>query len=299
MRSPQLLFKIVCLIIIYGNIIINLPSCCSCNTPEVNSTKIVNDSLKKEIRLKKDTTFFVEKIAVDIQIPQKQEIKGSILILPGWNFSRTDCCEKSKFCKKAKDSGYLLIMPEMAKSVYAPKNYNETRIEWRKNPTRTWLIDTLIPFLQNNFNILLKGENNFIYGISTGARGVALVTLHTDDLFIAGAALSGDYDQTLMKSDNLMKGFYGSYEKFKERWEGDENPLLSAKKIKVPLYLGHGEKDLVVPVNQSKQFYKKLKEINPDTKSELSISKASGHNYTFWDSQTEAVLKFFALISKK
>jgi S-formylglutathione hydrolase FrmB len=299
MRSPQVLFKTFGISVFLGYLIINLPSCCSCNTPEVHSTKIDNDSLKKEIKLKKDTTFFVKKIAVDIQIPQKHAITGTILMLPGWNFNRTDCCEKSKFCQKAKDSGYLLVMPEMAKSVYAPEYYKETRIDWRKYPTRTWLIDTLIPYLQSNFNILLNGENNFIYGISTGARGVALVALHSHDIFIAGAALSGDYDQTLMKSDNLMKGFYGSYEKFKGRWEGDENPLISAKKIIIPLFLGHGEKDTVVPVNQSKLFYKKLKEINPDTKSILSISKSSGHNYSFWDSQTEAVLKFFALISKK
>ncbi|NVO03256.1 MAG: prolyl oligopeptidase family serine peptidase [Bacteroidetes bacterium] len=277
---------------------ITIPSCGSCTTKENKITNNLKDSIIKEITIKKDTSFLVEKIAVDIQIP-KGKIKGTILMLPGWNFSRMDCCEKSKFCQKAKAQGFLLVMPEMGKSVYAPQIYPETRVDWKKYPTRTWLIDTLIPFLQKQFNVLLKGDNNFIYGISTGARGVALIALHSKDIFQAGAALSGDYDQTQMPNDNLMKGYYGTCEKFKKRWEGDENPLLSASKITIPLFLGHGEKDAVVPNIQSKQFYKKLKEINPKTKSVLIIGSKAGHNYAFWDSQTEAVLKYFASYSVK
>jgi len=290
--------KIIYLISLSFLVQLMIPSCCSCSTSDAPIKKESKDNLKKEISIKKDTSFFVEKTAVDIQVPTGK-ITGAILILPGWNFSRTDCCQKSKFCQKAKELGFLLVMPEMAKSVYAPKVYKETRVDWKKYPTRTWLIDTLINVLQEKFNIFIKGENNFIYGISTGARGVALVALHTENVFLAGAALSGDYDQTLMKTDNLMKGFYGSYEKFKSRWEGDENPFLSASKIKIPLYLGHGEKDVVVSVSQTKQFYKKLKEINPLTKSVLKISPADGHNYSFWDSQTEAVLKFFLSLESK
>jgi S-formylglutathione hydrolase FrmB len=240
----------------------------------------------------KDTTLNINNVIVDISIPDGN-IKGTILMLPGWNFSRNDCCLKSSFCQKAKEKGFCLIKPEMGKSVYHSKIYNETRKDWQKYPSLANLIDTIIPFIQEHFHLLKKGDKNFVYGISTGARGVAQLAIYTKDIFIAGACLSGDFNQIKMINDKLMQGFYGKYENFPERWQGKDNPFYNAEKIKMPLYIAHGKKDKIVPYQQSEMFYNELLRKNKKNKYQLLIAPNAEHNYQFWDSRTDDILNFF------
>lgn len=237
-----------------------------------------------------DTTFTVNGRLVSIQNPK--DAAAIILCLPGWNFSRNDMCEKSTFCSIAKNKTFILIQPEMGKSIYASKVYPETRKDWASYPQLKFITDTLIPLLQTKFSLLKPGQNNFLYGISTGARGVAMIALHTDTLFKAGAALSGDYEQTRMLKDNLMNGYYGPFSKYKDRWEEDD-PYFKASKIKIPLYLAAGGKDNVVPTEQTKIFYAQLKKVNKKLDHQLHIADSAGHNYEFWGKETEAVLNFF------
>lgn len=265
------------------------------NEIQTRSTPVKDDGTM--IVQPRDTTISVNGRAVDIQYP-KGKAAGSILCLPGWNFSRADVCEKSDFCEKAKGAGYVLILPEMGKSIYASQLYKETRDDWRGYPQLKFITDSMIPFLQKNFSLLKQGDNNFLYGISTGARGVAVIALNTDTLFKAGAALSGDYNQTTMYTDNLMIGYNGPFSKFKDRWETD-NPYFSASKIKVNLYLAHGGKDKVVPTEQTKIFYDQLVKLNRNRTYKLHIAEDAEHNYAFWGGETGEVLKFFDACTKK
>jgi len=245
-----------------------------------------------------DTTILVGRIPVDFRFPPTPS-KEAILVLPGWNFSRTDVCYKSEFCLEARQRGYILVLPEMLKSVYSSELFPETRSDWRKYPTLPWVTDTLLPYCRNQFHIFIQGENNFLFGISTGARGVALVAENTGTLFRAGAALSGDYDQTRIKTDKLMTGYYGLYLQFKSRWEGPDNPALQSGRLKIPLYLAHGQNDQIVPCQQSIGFFEKINSENPKRGHELHLCDSCGHNYAFWNSQTEEVFTFFKKFSKK
>ncbi|NJK84110.1 MAG: alpha/beta hydrolase, partial [Saprospiraceae bacterium] len=167
---------------------------------------------------------------VDIMQPSG-EIKGNIIVLPGWDFSRKDWCQKSSLCAQALARGYRLILPEMARSVYAAEYYLETRTDWLRYPNKIWCTDSLVPALQQRYGILLPEQKNFVLGLSTGGRGAALLSLALPELFTAAAALSGDFDQTKMPADNLMRGYYGEYSKFPERWKGVDNPVYQADKF--------------------------------------------------------------------
>jgi pimeloyl-ACP methyl ester carboxylesterase len=245
-----------------------------------------------------DTTILVGSVPVDFRFPGIPS-RGAILVLPGWNFSRADVCNKSGFCTEATKQGYILVLPEMLKSVYSSAFFPETRADWRRYPTLRWITDTLIPFCRSRFHIFIAGERNFLYGISTGARGVALVAENTDSLFLAGAALSGDYDQTRMPSDRLMTGYFGLYDQFKNRWEGADNPSLHTDKLKIPLYLAHGMRDAVVPCEQTIDFSGKIISEDPGKGHRLQLCDTCGHNYAFWNSQTGAVFTFFKKAGKK
>ena len=236
-------------------------------------------------------------VQVDYIVP-KTEIKGTILVLPGWNFSKNDICEKSNFCNKAIQAGYMLILPEMLKSIYASQLYPETRNEWRKYPTLKWVTDTLIPWFQLNKKKLRKGENNFIFGISTGGRGVAMVSIYTDGIFIAGAALSGDYNPPDFPQDNLMRGYYGELLQFPERWNGYDNPKTNVRKLKIPLFLAHAKADKIVPFEQTVNFYNEIQKLHPELGCKMYISELNGHDYNFWSSEYDNVFDFFKSHSK-
>ena len=239
-----------------------------------------------------DTTIILHNVAVDISWPAGKTI-GFILVLPGWNFNREDVCKNSDFCNMAKQSGYCLIMPEMGKSAYLFGIFKETREDWVHYPTIRWVIDTLIPYCQRKLKILLPENKNFLFGISTGGRGVAQIAMNTGNLFIAGAALSGDYNQLLQKDDKLMIGYLGPYEKFPSRWKGKDNPFMRAGQLKIPLYLGHGRLDKIIPVEQTTSFFERISSLNPQLGHIKHIDENGGHNYNYWNSEMQCIFAFF------
>ena len=256
------------------------------------NTKQIRDTSNDKLLLN-DTVLNINSHKVFLKI-QRQNKKGTFLVLHGWNLPVEDWCDKTSLCNKVLEKGYCIVLPDMGKSVYQEKNYPETRTEWRDYPTRRWLSDTLIPILQNKYSLLLKNEANYIVGLSTGARGVALVLLDLPELFKGAAALSGDYAQEKMPADNLTTGYYGSFEKYKERWLKQDNPVSQIKEYKTPIYLAHGKLDKVVPAEQTIMFYDSLKKYHPYLKIKLNTPDAR-HDYLFWDSEVDNILKFFEI----
>jgi dipeptidyl aminopeptidase/acylaminoacyl peptidase len=96
-----------------------------------------------------------------------------------------------------------------------------------------------------------------------------------------------------------MIGYYGPYQQFRGRWEGNDNPSLHSDQLKIPLYLAHGEKDHVVPCQQSIEFFQKINSKDPQRGHELHLCDSCGHNYVFWNSQIEEVFTFFKKFEKK
>jgi dipeptidyl aminopeptidase/acylaminoacyl peptidase len=180
----------------------------------------------------------------------------------------------------------------MQKSVYQSIFFPETRADRFAFHTSLWIKDTLIPFIQKDFKLLLRNQNNFLFGISTGGRGVGILAEKTGDLFKAGAALSGDYDQTLMNNDKLMISYYGYFADFPERWKTIDNPLHNSDQLKIPLFLAHGENDKIVPVQQTKVFYENIK-LKSHLNHVINIVPDAGHDYRFWESQYRFVFDFF------
>jgi dienelactone hydrolase len=261
---------------------------------EKNRNSIVpKDSILTGKLPKSDTELVVHHQKVLLKIC-KHKKKGTFILLPGWNFPADGWCTNTDICSKILESGYCIVLPEMGKSVYQKMDYPETRAEWRGYPTRGWLSDTLVPLLQDKYSLLLKNENNYIIGLSTGARGVALVLLDFPELFKGAAALSGDYNQVKMPTDNLMTAYYGSFYNFKDRWEKTDNPVTRIKEYKTPIYLGHGKLDKVVPPEQTIMFYDSLKKYHPDLKIILHMPDAQ-HNYDYWGSEVDNIFKFFGI----
>ncbi|HPF00641.1 MAG TPA: hypothetical protein PKY63_08250 [Bacteroidales bacterium] len=221
--------------------------------------------------------------------------RGNILLLHGWNLPPLGWCEQTTLCKKLRDAGFNIIIPDMGKSMYASQTYDETLPTMAEQPLRSWLTDTVIFHLRDSFKLFTQEANNFIVGLSTGARGAFAVGIDIPEVFDGAVVLSGDYDQTLMSDDNLMTYFYGSYEEYPERWKGEDNMLLNADKWTLPIYIGHAQQDRVVPWLQSDTLNKtllKIGKVEPVT----HFPKNFGHDYTYWESESDNIIAFIRKI---
>jgi S-formylglutathione hydrolase FrmB len=222
-------------------------------------------------------------------------VKGNILLLHGWNLSPLGWCEQTTLCDELRNAGYNIIIPDMGKSMYASEVYPETMNTLADQPLRQWLTEDVFAFLNDSLNVLMGTSNNYLIGLSTGARGAFAIGLERPDLFDAAIVLSGDYDQTLMKDDNLMIYFYGDYSEYPERWEGKDNLLRRADEWTLPIYIGHAVEDPVVPFSQSDTLYKVLDKMGC-VYMEGNFPMEFGHDYQYWESETENILKFIEAV---
>ena len=276
--------------------------CCGQNSDtykKQNSEKDVKSHISTkqiEFSLLNDTVFRVPWKSSFVEVIFRHSVlahpNGVIVLLPGWNFSSDEWCTKMDFCQKASAAGFDLIMPQMLKSIYAMEYYPETRFDLTSSPTRRWLNDTLIPFFQLKFGLLKEGKNNFICGISTGGRGAMLLAMDHPEIFTKGVALSGDFNPLSMQNDHLLKIYYGSYNKFRQRWKNSDNAYLRINELKIPFYILHGDADGVVNSNQATEFYRladsmKIKGVK------IKVVKGAGHNYKFWNDQCDEIISFF------
>ena len=232
-------------------------------------------------------------IAVDVYKPEGRPM-ADLLVLPGWNFSRKRWQNETQLIKFCHDKKYRCIFPEMGVTLYESRYFAETTLKWAAIPGGEWIQKILIPELQKK-GMLKKNGKNFMLGLSTGGRGVALVSLQNPGLFSGGASLSGDFNQTAMEKDRLMTAVYGEFAKNRERWQSVDNPQNEAEmgNWKMPIYLGHGKSDRVVPWYQSKTFFSVLESKYPDLKKEFSEPDEAGHDFSFWNNELEKVFTFF------
>lgn len=241
-------------------------------------------------------TVRVDGVDVDIFTPalaSGEAIVGDVLVLPGWDSTRTDWCSKDRgLCDEAQRRHMRLVMPEVAKSVYADAIYAETSAQFRGQLTRAHLVD-VIGHLQRERGLLSDAAHTFVIGRSTGGRGAVLLALDHPEWFRAAASLSGDFDQTAMPGDGLMEGAYGPYAKFPERFTGRDNPQRRAAELRVPVYLGHGAKDAVVNPEQTRAFFRAVDAAHPGL-AVLHIDEAGAHDHKYWRRELAPVFDFFA-----
>lgn len=249
-----------------------------------------------------DTTIQVEwgesKRTVQIIPAETFFSKGTILLLHGWNLSPSGWCEQTTLCEKLRSEGYNIVVPDMGKSMYASAVYPETMQTMAEQPQKAWLSDTVLVLLRDSFGLFNSQSDNFLVGLSTGARGAFAIGLQHPEMFRGAVLLSGDYDQTLMPDDALMTYYYGNYDQFPERWEGEDNLLLQANRWQLPLYIGHAIDDPVVPCEQSVALAQALKEAGK-VKPVSHFPENYGHDYRYWESETEAIIKFILSTSEQ
>lgn len=244
---------------------------------------------------REDTIYTIKRSNYDVKIylfaNKNFFTRGTVLLLHGWNLSPLSWCDQTNFCDELLASGYHVLIPDLGKSVYATQYFKETVPSMTKYPQMPFILDTLINFLVDYIKIIDTSHYNFLVGYSMGARGALAIAENTNNLFSALVLLAGEYDQTLMPDDNIMTMYYGSYQKFPDRWEGNDNLLRNIDKVNIPVLILHGLDDDVIPVAQSDTLAKVLEKHN---KFFIKIYYYNyGHGFDFVQKTINNIKSFF------
>ncbi len=221
----------------------------------------------------------------------------TLIALHGYNGTMSDWERNTGIEALADKYKFVVVCPDMGKTLYELKFYPETKIKWNGIPGGIFIVKKLMKHIKKNFNLAASSSKTGIFGLSTGGRGALLLAAEYRSQFGAVAGLSGDYDPLLVKKDWLITSVYGEYDKFKKRWEKDASIIDRASKLKyMPVFLAHGDKDPVVPKWHSTGMAIRLKQVKgkyPRNSVTYIIKKHRAHNWKFWGIIIRDVMEFF------
>ena len=265
-------------------LIIILTTIISCQRKEkINFEKLTPRKSFLYVDHRDDTTFTIKRANNDLNVYLLANnnffTRGTVILLHGWDLSPLSWCDQTSFCNELLSMGYHVIIPDMGKSVYASQYYPETVGTMAMYPQLPFVLDTLLPFLQDSIHILNNSHNNFLIGYSMGARGALAIAENTENIFSRLVLISGEYDQTLIPEDNILTMYFGSYQQFPERWEGKDNLLRNIDKLNIPVLILHGQNDDVISAIQSDTLAKVLE--NKNKFYIKTIYNNYGHDFDF------------------
>jgi len=265
-------------------LIIILTTIISCQRKEkINFEKLTPRKSFLYVDHRDDTTFTIKRANYDVNVyllaNKNFFTRGTVILLHGWDLSPLSWCDQTSFCNELLSMGYHVIIPDLGKSVYASQYYHETIKTMAMYPQLPFVLDTLLPFLQDSIHILNSSHNNYLIGYSMGARGALAIAENTENIFSRLVLISGEYDQTLMPEDNILTMYFGSYQKFPERWEGKDNLLRNIDKLNIPVLILHGKNDDVISALQSDTLAKVLE--NKNKFYIKTIYNNYGHDFDF------------------
>lgn len=236
--------------------------------------------------------WWFEGLPVRVRLNRSPSPRANLLVLPGWNHSALRWCSKTRLCVEARRRGFNAVLVDMQKSLYLKAPYPETSKELSRYPTRGWLVDTVWKGLIKEGVVDAKLKA-FVMGLSTGGRGAVVLGMEHPRVFSGVATLSGDFSPEMSKGDRLMIQALGRFTDFPDRWRSDCDLMRRAHEMKLPIYIGHGKADRVVPSGQSEAFYQALLTVKSSAKVTAHFPERRNHSYEYWDSEVVSVLEFF------
>ncbi len=219
----------------------------------------------------------------------------TIIALHSYNSNERDWETNTSIEYLADKYNFVIVCPNMKKSLYETSYYNDTTYKWNIIPGGVFVGEVLVNYLNRNFSLAYEKGKTAIMGVTVGAHG-AILMASKYDAFGAAAGISGYYDPTIMSSSNMIASVYGNYNKNKQRWENDDNNLKLAEKLAgVKVFLFHGTKNDAFTPGQSRIMAIKLKHLQKKSSSysiTYSENKGGYYGWTFWKNRLPEVMEF-------
>lgn len=231
-------------------------------------------------------------------ISDKSNRKYPVLyLLHGHGDDHTGWLRKSMLELKVRDRELIVVMPTTHRGFYINGEHGYKYFDY--------LTKELPLAIANFFHGSLERKDNYIAGLSMGGYGALHLALSCPNRYAGVAALSAAITPAAVLEvgsqmfsvpdfrENITNCF-GSLEQIDGSKNDLKKKLLDLKKgtICPKIFQSVGTEDPLY--NANLEFSRWLKREMPDL--EYQYAQASGnHDWLFWDSQIEPVLKFFGL----
>lgn len=232
---------------------------------------------------------------------EKQDLPV-VWLLHGTFGDHTDWVRKTNVERYAARKGVAVVMPSGLNSNYS--NWSDCMLGF---DMYDYVLDELMPLVQNWFPVSARREGNFIAGLSMGGRGTIKLAVNNPDRFAAAAALSAsprDFatltPEYLAENDPVAARFAraianaGGLQAFLDSeenvWRIIDERVASGELPRL-LFASGADDDYVM--SDLRPFQQHAAEIGLDA--EFLITPGYTHEWDFWDLAIRQAFEFFRL----
>lgn len=172
-------------------------------------------------------------------------------------------------------------------------NYSSWYFDSPIDPTfkyETYVIDELIPFIDQKYKTIANREGRAISGLSMGGHGALYLSLKHQDVFGAAGSMSGGVDILPFPEKWDIKKRLGTITKFPENWDKNTvvNMLGLLESNNLKLIIDCGVDDFFIDVNRELHTKMLALKINHDY-----IERPGKHNIEYWENALKFQMLFF------
>ncbi|MGE9289399.1 MAG: alpha/beta hydrolase [Puniceicoccales bacterium] len=179
-------------------------------------------------------------------------------------------------CPDGDNDSWYLDSPERSESQYM-----------------TYLVDEVVPYVDQVFRTKANSANRAISGNSMGGHGALLAALKNPGIFGAAGSMSGVLDLRPYAHSSLGKSIskrIGSFEEYPDRWDevSVRYNLPALEEEPLAIIIECGTADHFIKTNRA--IHKALIEAKVD---HTYIESTGGHNWGFWKNAVKFQMLFF------
>lgn len=220
----------------------------------------------------------------------------TIIALHSYDSNEREYENNSSIESYANKYNLVIVCPSMGKSLYENSFYPETNYKWNVIPGGKFTGETLIKFLNKNYDLALTKNSTGIMGLTTGAYGALSVAARYNDKFQAAAGLSGFYDPTTIQRPGIIEAVYGSYKNHADRWEKEASVITIAEKLSgISVFLYHGTGGDAFHPGQSRMLAIRIKSLQKSSGAYSVTYRENKNGYqgwTYWKRQIPEIMEF-------
>lgn len=221
----------------------------------------------------------------------------TIIALHSYDSNEREFENNASLESMANKYNFVIVSPAMGRSVYEASYYPETMYKWNGLPGGKFIGETLIKFLNDNFNLASTRESTGIMGVTVGAHGAIKTAAIYHNRFNAAAGISGFYDPTTIQSGKIIEAVYGSYKSHPERWENECSPIALAEKLAgVHVFLYHGTRNDAFNAGQSRMMAIRLRSLQRTSAGSFNVTYRENKNgyqgWTYWKRHIPEIMEF-------
>lgn len=154
----------------------------------------------------------------------------------------------------------------------------------------TYVIDELIPFIDQKYKTIANRKGRAISGLSMGGHGALYLSLKHQDVFGAAGSMSGGVDFRPFPEKWDIKKRLGTITEFPENWDKNTviNMLGLLESNNLKLIIDCGVDDFFIDVNRELHTKMLALKINHDY-----VERPGKHNIEYWENALKFQMQFF------